>query len=91
MATASKTPVQPQAVLAEAPPLPLDFETALAELEELVSEMESGSLSLERSLAAYKRGVDLTKICQDRLSQAEQQVKVLEAGLLRPLDDSEKV
>ncbi|CAM4102692.1 exodeoxyribonuclease VII small subunit [Bordetella muralis] len=67
-------------------PLPQDFETALAELETLVATMEGGSLPLEQSLAAYRRGVELTRICQERLAQAEQQVKVLEDGLLRPLD-----
>jgi exodeoxyribonuclease VII small subunit len=66
-------------------PLPQDFETALAELEALVQAMENGSLPLEQSLAAYRRGVELTRICQERLSQAEQQVKVLEGELLRPL------
>lgn len=66
--------------------LPQDFESALAELETLVQTMENGSLPLEQSLAAYKRGVALTRICQDRLAQAEQQVKVLEGDLLRPLD-----
>ncbi len=65
--------------------LPQDFETALAELEALVQTMENGSLPLEQSLAAYRRGVELTRICQKRLSQAEQQVKVLEGDLLRPL------
>ena len=67
-------------------PLPQDFETALAELESLVAAMEDGSLPLEQSLAAYRRGVELTRVCQDRLAQAEQQVKVLEGDLLRPLD-----
>ncbi|MBO9355319.1 exodeoxyribonuclease VII small subunit [Bordetella petrii] len=67
-------------------PLPHDFETALAELETLVAAMEDGSLPLEQSLAAYRRGVELTRVCQERLAQAEQQVKVLEDGLLRPLD-----
>jgi len=67
-------------------PLPQDFETALAELESLVAAMEDGSLPLEQSLAAYRRGVALTRVCQERLAQAEQQVKVLEGDLLRPLD-----
>lgn len=67
-------------------PLPQDFETALAELEAVVAAMEDGSLPLEKSLAAYRRGVELTRICQERLAQAEQQVKVLEGDLLRPLD-----
>ena len=90
MATVSKTAAQPQAAGVHEAPLPQDFETALAELEGLVAEMESGSLALEQSLAAYKRGVELTRICQERLTQAEQQVKVLEAGLLRPMDDAEQ-
>jgi exodeoxyribonuclease VII small subunit len=67
-------------------PLPQDFETALTELESLVEVMEDGSLPLEQSLAAYRRGAALARICQERLTQAEQQVKVLEADLLRPLD-----
>ncbi|ARP86051.1 exodeoxyribonuclease VII small subunit [Bordetella genomosp. 9] len=67
-------------------PLPQDFETALAQLEALVAAMEDGSLPLEESLAAYRRGVELTRICQERLAQAEQQVRVLEGDLLRPLD-----
>ena len=90
MATVSKPPAQAQAVGEQDLPLPQDFETTLAELEGLVSAMESGSLSLEQSLAAYKRGVELTRICQERLTHAEQQVKVLEAGLLRPMDDTEQ-
>ena len=68
------------------PSLPEDFETALAELEALVATMESGSLALEQSLAAYARGVALTRLCQQKLAQAEQQVKVLEAGMLRPFE-----
>lgn len=76
---------------AEVPPdLPQDFETALAQLEELVVKMESGALPLEESLAAYRRGVSLTRVCQERLAQAEQQINVLEAGLLRPFDASDR-
>lgn len=62
---------------------PKDFESALAELESLVERMESGQLPLEESLAAYKRGVELTAFCQQKLSAAEQQVKVLEGGKLK--------
>jgi len=68
------------------PSLPEDFETAIAELESLVATMESGSLALEQSLVAYARGVALTRLCQQKLAQAEQQVKVLEAGMLRPFE-----
>jgi exodeoxyribonuclease VII small subunit len=59
------------------------FEGALAELERIVARMEGGQLSLEQSLAAYKRGAELLKFCQDKLTDAQQQVKVLEAGALK--------
>lgn len=65
---------------------PKDFESALAELESLVERMESGQLPLEESLAAYKRGVELTAFCQQKLSAAEQQVKVLEGGKLKDFE-----
>jgi exodeoxyribonuclease VII small subunit len=64
--------------------LPADFESALAALESLVAKMESGQLSLEASLESYERGVALSKICQEQLSKAEQQVRILEADLLKP-------
>jgi exodeoxyribonuclease VII small subunit len=86
-ATKSSLPKEDlEQALALDPTLPQDFETALAELESLVASMESGSLALEQSLIAYRRGAALTRICQQKLAQAEQQVKVLEAGMLRPLD-----
>lgn len=69
--------------------LPQDFETALAQLEDLVSQMEDGSLPLDQSLAAYQRGVELARICQRLLDVAEQQVKVLQGNLLRPLDEAD--
>lgn len=72
------------------PDLPQDFESALAQLEELVAKMESGDLPLEESLVAYRRGVALTRICQERLALAEQQISVLEAGLLRPFDATDR-
>ena len=62
----------------------LSFEAALAELEELVGRMESGELPLQESLAAYKRGAELLVYCQSALKDAQQQVQVLEKGLLQP-------
>ena len=56
---------------------PVDFEAALAELEDLVSRMESGTLSLEASLEAFERGIKLTRDCQAALRQAELRVKAL--------------
>jgi exodeoxyribonuclease VII small subunit len=60
-----------------------DFESALKELEALVHDMESGELSLEESLSAYKHGVELTAFCQKKLEDAEMQIKVLENGILK--------
>lgn len=68
------------------PTPPKDFESALAEMEALVAEMESGDLPLEVSLAAYKRGMELSAYCQKALADAETQVKILENGLLKDFD-----
>ena len=61
------------------------FETALEELERLVANLEGGKLPLADSLAAYKRGAELLKFAQGELAQVEQQVKVLEGDVLKPL------
>ena len=66
--------------------IPQHFEAALGQLEALVAELERGDLPLEASLLAYRKGVDLVRACQQQLAAAEQQVKVLDADLLRPLD-----
>jgi exodeoxyribonuclease VII small subunit len=63
------------------------FEQALAELEKIVKKMEGGDLSLEQALAAHKRGLELAKFCQQRLEAAQQQVKVLEGEVLKPLEN----
>lgn len=62
---------------------PQSLEAALEELEKIVSSMEDGGMPLERSLASYKRGAELLKYCQAALQDAQQQVKVLEDGILR--------
>ena len=63
---------------------PKDYESALSELESLIAEMESGQLPLEASLAAYKRGAELLQYCRQQLGEAEQQVRILENGMLQP-------
>ncbi|OGS75181.1 MAG: exodeoxyribonuclease VII small subunit [Gallionellales bacterium GWA2_55_18] len=61
----------------------LDFESAVVELEQIVVDMEAGKLPLEDSLAAYKRGAELLSFCRGRLEDAQQQVSVLENGVLK--------
>ena len=55
----------------------IDFEKALAELEQLVETMEKGELTLEESLQHFERGVTLTRTCQQALADAEQKVRIL--------------
>jgi exodeoxyribonuclease VII small subunit len=62
---------------------PKTFETALAELESIVATMEAGQLPLADALAAYKRGAELLQYCQAALKDAQQQVQVLEKGVLK--------
>ena len=59
------------------------FEEALAELEKIVARMESGKLTLEQSLDAHRRGIELAQLCQTVLARAQQQVKVLEENALK--------
>ena len=66
--------------------VPQSFEAALAEIENIVDAMEAGQLPLEQSLTAYKRGAELLQYCQARLQEAQQQVKILEAGTLKNFD-----
>jgi exodeoxyribonuclease VII small subunit len=60
-----------------AEPANFNFEHALKELEELVGRMEQGDLSLEESLKAFERGIELTRSCQQALKEAEQKVEIL--------------
>jgi len=53
------------------------LEESLNELEQLVSQLEQGDVSLEEALKAFERGVNLTRTCQQALQQAEQKVQVL--------------
>lgn len=62
---------------------PASFEEALDALEKTVATLESGKLTLEQSLEAHKRGIELAQYCQSVLARAQQQVKVLEDNALK--------
>jgi len=53
------------------------FEEALAKLEEIVRKMESGDLTLDESLKAFEEGVRLSRLCAQRIDEAERRVEVL--------------
>jgi len=69
---------------------PATFEEAMAELAQLVSQMEAGQLPLEASVAAYARGSELVKFCAGQLDKVEAQVKVLEGDMLKPFAEGEE-
>lgn len=56
------------------------FEQALARLEEIVDALAAGDLPLEKSLAAYKEGIGLVKVCQKQLKDVEQEILRLAPG-----------
>ena len=53
----------------------LSFEEALKELEQVVGQLESGSVDLDKSIALYERGADLKKHCETKLSQAQARIE----------------
>ena len=55
----------------------LSFEDALKRLEETVKALESGTVPLEESLKLFEEGVALVKLCNGKLDEAEQKVKIL--------------
>lgn len=54
-----------------------NLEKSLAELEELVEELESGDLPLEKAMKKFEAGIKLTRGCQAALKEAEQKVEIL--------------
>lgn len=70
-------------------PAPPNYEAALTELETLLARMENGPLSLEDSLAAYRRGAALIAYCRAQLEYVEQQVRVLDGESLQSFSSDE--
>jgi len=57
------------------------FEEGLNRIEEIVEMLEAGEISLEDSIALYKEGMELSKYCEVKLSEAEKQVMVLQKDI----------
>jgi exodeoxyribonuclease VII small subunit len=55
----------------------INLEKSLADLEELVEELESGDLPLETAMKKFEEGIKLTRGCQTALKEAEQKVQIL--------------
>ena len=54
-----------------------DFETALKSLEEIVSQLEAGDLTLDRALELFEQGVKISRFCNSKLEEAERKVETL--------------
>lgn len=54
-----------------------DFESAIAELETIVRQLEDGDLPLDTSLKLFERGVELSRYCHDQLGAAQKRIEVL--------------
>ncbi len=63
---------------------PASYEQALEELEQLVGRIESGQMPLDQLLAGYQRGVDLLAYCRGKLEAVQNQIQVLDNGVLQP-------
>jgi exodeoxyribonuclease VII small subunit len=61
----------------KAPTGQLNFEGAMDRLEKIVEQMESGKLPLEDLIVRYEEGMNLVKICQERLASAEQKIEII--------------
>lgn len=72
----------------------MSFESALTELESIVTELEQGNLPLEQALKQFERGIGLARSGQSKLAQAEQKVEILlgtpEQAQLAPFDLNEE-
>jgi len=70
-----------------------NFESALKRLEEIVQKLEEGNLSLDDSLKLFEEGIQLSRFCTKKLSEAEKKVekliKIGEEFKLEPLDVEE--
>ncbi len=58
----------------------LSYEEAVAQLEELVQKMEEGGLTLEESVECYARGAALSRLCEEKLKKAEEEIRKVDAS-----------
>ena len=63
----------------------LNFETAMDRLEKIVEQMESGQLPLEDLIVRYEEGMNLVKVCQERLVSAEQKIEIIARNNGKPV------
>lgn len=63
------------------------FNVAMEQLEEIVRQLEQGDVPLEEALTLYQKGMELSKVCHDKLQNAEEQlVTMMKDGKETPVD-----
>ncbi|MDD5595364.1 MAG: exodeoxyribonuclease VII small subunit [Candidatus Omnitrophica bacterium] len=71
----------------------IKFEEALKKLEKIVDDLESGELTLDEALKKYQEGIELSRLCGQRLDNAKKKIELLMKNKkgepeLRPLDET---
>jgi exodeoxyribonuclease VII small subunit len=71
----------------------IKFEDALKKLEKIVADLEKGDLSLDEALKKYQEGLELSRVCSQKLDAAKKKVDVLTKNKkgefeLKPLDEN---
>jgi exodeoxyribonuclease VII small subunit len=70
---------------------PQNFESAVADLEATIANMESGQLPLDQSLASYQHGMELLQFCRRELDHIEQKIRILdESQTLQPFSNQDE-
>ena len=57
---------------------PENFENAIKELEDIITQIENNDVDLDSALNKYKHGMELIKFCQSKLNEVEQKIKILD-------------
>ena len=69
----------------------LEFEEALARLEEIVRLLEQGESTLDESLTLFEEGVKLARFCSNKLDEAEGKIEIMiKEGQIQPLEVAEE-
>lgn len=79
----ASTPIPPATAA-----LPQSYEAALQQLEQLVTELESGQMPLDGLLQGYRRGAELLEHCRRQLQAVEDQIKVLDGAQTKPWNEA---
>lgn len=66
----------------------MSFEKAMSRIEEIVNVLENEEVSLEKSIQLFKEGTELSYLCDERLVEAENQIKLLQRDINGKLKES---